>query len=151
LNLVDVNVWLALALSAHRHHDACREWLDALDEPATAIFCRATQSAFLRLLTNTSVFAPYGNRALTNREAWDAYEALAADDRIVLEAREPAGLEQRWRELATGDTASPKLWMDAYMAAFALAGDCRMVTTDAGFRQFSGVDLLLLGPAVESS
>jgi predicted nucleic acid-binding protein len=35
--------------------------------------------------------------------------------------------------------------MVAYLAAFALAGGYRMVTTDAAFRQFSGLDLVILG------
>jgi predicted nucleic acid-binding protein len=35
--------------------------------------------------------------------------------------------------------------MDAYLAAFALAGGYAMVTTDSAFRQFSDVNLLLLG------
>jgi predicted nucleic acid-binding protein len=46
---------------------------------------------------------------------------------------------------AVRGTASPKLWMDAYLAAFALAGRYAMVTTDAAFRQFRGLDLLILG------
>ncbi len=41
-------------------------------------------------------------------------------------------------------TASPKLWMDAYMAAFARASGYRLVTTDAAFAQFDGLDLVLL-------
>jgi len=36
-------------------------------------------------------------------------------------------------------------WMDAYLAAFALAGGYRMVTTDAAFEQFGGLDLKVLG------
>jgi len=91
------------------------------------------------------VLAPYGNPPLTNREAWSAYESLTADDRVVLEAREPARLESLWRQLAVRETASPKLWMDAYLAAFALAGGCRLVTSDTGFRQFDGLDLALVG------
>jgi len=145
VNLPDSNVWLALALSAHVHHRAARDWLDAIDEPAAVLFCRATQQAFLRLLTNAAVLAPYGNPPLTNREAWSAYESLTADDRVVLEAREPARLESLWRQLAVRETASPKLWMDAYLAAFALAGGCRLVTSDTGFRQFDGLDLALVG------
>jgi hypothetical protein len=35
--------------------------------------------------------------------------------------------------------------MDAYLAAFACAGGFQLVTTDSGFRQFRGLDLLLLG------
>lgn len=143
--LCDVNFWLALALSGHVHHSAVREWFDAIREPAAIRFCRATQQGFLRLLTHAAVLAPYGNPPLTNRQAWAAYEALLADDRIVLQTTEPAGLERRWQRLAARDTASPKLWMDAYLAAFALAGGYRLVTTDAAFRQFRGLELEILG------
>lgn len=142
--LCDSNVWLALALSRHAHHDRAREWLGTVAEPASVLFCRATQQTFLRLLTNTAVLAPYGNPPLTNNEAWAAYESLVADDRIVFQPDESEGLERRWKEFALRRTASPKLWMDAYLAAFALAAGCRMVTTDPAFKQFGGLDLLLL-------
>lgn len=143
--ICDSNVWLALALSKHVHHVAVREWFAAVKQPASVCFCRATQQTFLRLLTNASVLSPYGNPPLTNRKAWATYRALLADDRIVLRAEEPAGLETRWERLAVRDTASPKIWMDAYLAAFALAGGYQMVTTDAAFKQFPGLDLELLG------
>jgi predicted nucleic acid-binding protein len=35
--------------------------------------------------------------------------------------------------------------MDAYLAAFARAAGCTLVTLDAGFRQFAGLDLRVLG------
>jgi toxin-antitoxin system PIN domain toxin len=143
-HLCDTNVWLALSLSGHVHHHLARDWLDTVDEPVSIVFCRATQQGLLRLLTNASVLAPYGNPPLTNKEAWDVYEALAMDDRIVVRANEPAGVEPRWKNLAAQGTASPKLWMDAYLAAFAISGGSRMVTTDTGFRAFAGLDLLLL-------
>ena len=144
MNLCDSNVWLALALSKHVHQPTARRWFQGVVGRQAVAFCRATQQTFLRLLTNPSVLAPYGNRPLTNAEAWGAYEALLSDDRIVLRADEPAGLEPRWKLLATKDTASPKLWMDAYLAAFAIAAGCRLVTTDVAYRQFAGLDLLLL-------
>lgn len=143
--LCDTNVWLALSLSGHIHHDTAREWLGTVQDPADVLFCRATQQSLLRLLTNKAVLAPYGNPPLSNKEAWAVYEALVSDDRIVLHADEPAGVEPQWRLLATRDSASPKLWMDAYLAAYAIAGGHRLVTTDAGFRQFTGLDLLHLG------
>ena len=143
--LCDSNIWLALALSKHVHHIAAREWLEEVEEPASIFFCRPTQQAFLRLLTNASVLGPYGNPPLTNREAWSAYEAFLSDDRIAFQPNEPVGLEPLWKELAARGTASPKLWMDAYLAAFALAGRYSMVTTDVAFRQFRGLDLLILG------
>lgn len=145
--LCDNNIWLALALSGHLHHPFARDWLETVGEPAAVLFCRATQQAFLRLLTNTAVLAPYGRPPLTNQQAWRTYEALLADDRIIFQAPEPAGLERHWQEFVVRDTASPKLWMDAYLAAFARAGGYRLVTTDTAFRQFSGLDLVLLGPS----
>jgi uncharacterized protein len=143
-HLCDTNVWLALALSGHIHHAAARNWLETIDEPESIRFCRATQQSLLRLLTNAAVLAPYGNPPLTNEQAWAAYEAFAADDRVALQAAEPAGLESRWKKLAVRGTASPKLWMDAYLAAFALTSGCRMVTTDRDFRQFADLDVMLL-------
>lgn len=143
--LCDSNVWLALTLSKHVHHGAARRWWEAVDEPTSVCFCRATQQTFLRLLTNASVLGAYGNPPLTNRQAWKAYEALLADDRIVFRSEEPAGVERRWKQFALRATASPKIWMDAYLAGFAIAGGYRMVTTDAAFKQFRGLDLELLG------
>jgi toxin-antitoxin system PIN domain toxin len=143
-HLCDSSVWLALALTGHRHHTHAREWLDTLDEPASAMFCRVSQQTLLRLLTTAAVLAPYRTEPLTNDEAWTVYEALVSDDRIAF-GTEPAGLASSWKEFTRRDTASPKLWMDAYLAAFALAARWTMVTTDTAFRQFSGLDLLLLG------
>ena len=93
MDLCDGNVWLALALSGHVHQPAAREWLDSIEEPEPVLFCRATQQSLLRLLTTAAVLAPYENPPLTNDEARAAYEAFAADDRIALAAKEPAGLQ----------------------------------------------------------
>lgn len=144
MDLCDSNVWLALALSGHVHHRAARAWFDAVTDAGSVLFCRATQQTFLRLLTNAAVLSPYGNPPLTNRQAWDACRALLADDRIVLRTAEPPGLEALWKRFAVRGTASPKLWMDAYLAAFALAAGCRLVTTDVAFEQFAGLDVRLL-------
>jgi uncharacterized protein len=145
VDLCDSNVWLALVLSRHVHHRTVRAWFETVPDPRTVLFCRATQQSFLRLLTNASVLSPYGNPPLTNRQAWETYQALLADDRIAFRAEEPAGLEAVWRRFAVRGTASPKLWMDAYLAAFALSGGCRLVTTDTAFGQFGGLDVELLG------
>ncbi len=143
LNLCDTNIWLALALSGHGLHAAARDWLNTIQAPASVLFCRSTQQSFLRLLTNPAVLGAYGCPPLTNRQAWKAYSSFLDDDRIVLKP-EPAGLERRWGEYAKRDTASAKLWMDSYLAAFAQTGGFRMVTNDTAFRQFDGLQLLLL-------
>lgn len=144
-HLVDSNVWVALAIPDHVHQQRARQWLDPIDEPASLLFCRSTQRSVLRLLTMAVIVGPYGRKPLTNREAWSVLDRLLADDRIVLRVDEPVGLDSCWRDFALRKAASPKLWMDAYLAAYAVTGGLQLVTTDAGFRQFRGLDLRVLG------
>ncbi|ORV18231.1 type II toxin-antitoxin system VapC family toxin [Mycobacterium celatum] len=144
MQLCDTNVWLALALSGHVHHDVARRWLDTIDEPGVIHFCRATQQSFLRLLTNRTVLGAYGLPPLTNSQAWAACAAFLEDDRIVLTSREPDGLEAQWKAFAVRRSSAPKVWMDAYLAAFARTGGFELVTTDTDFRQYRGIGLRLL-------
>ncbi len=141
--LADSNVWLALTLSKHEFHPATSAWLEELHPTDRAAFCRSTQQSYLRLLTTHAVLAPYGLPPLSNRAAWSAYDRILADDRFEW-VEEPKGLEPIWKKLTDGTKASPKVWMDAYLAAFAMAGKYRFVSTDSGFKQFKGLDLILL-------
>ena len=123
--LPDVNVWLALASGRHVHASACAAWLGSI-ESGEVIFCRVTQMGLLRLLNNRTVM---GQDVLTSRGAWRAYRTLLTDDRIQF-APEPYALEQLWRRLTSHDEPRPKTWTDAYLAAFAEAGQMRLVTLD---------------------
>ncbi|MBE2283359.1 MAG: type II toxin-antitoxin system VapC family toxin [Prosthecobacter sp.] len=143
MKLPDTNVWLALSLSKHTHHRAAVEWLEEQDSPDEIAFCRSTQQSFLRLLTTTGVMSAYGIAALSNKDAWAVYEAFIADDRILFQV-EPPGLNPNWKKLAARRTSSPKLWMDAYLAAFAIASGAELVTTDKAFSQFPGLDVTII-------
>lgn len=145
--LCDSNVWLALTISEHIHHAFALRWFAGVAEPRMVFFCRATQQSFLRLLTSAAVLTPIGSAPLTNQQAWNLYETLLTDDRIDTQFQEPPGLERLWRLFALRDAASPKLWMDAYLAAFAVAGGYQFVTADKAFSQFAGLDLVLLAPS----
>jgi toxin-antitoxin system PIN domain toxin len=140
--LADSNIWLALALSKHEFHSATRTWMANM-ERREVVFCRSTQQSFLRLLTTSAVLEPYGIPPLSNKAAWSIYDGLLADERVGW-VEEPRGLEATWKKLASGSKASPKLWMDAYLAGFAMTGGHRLVTTDKAFKQFKGLDLLVL-------
>jgi uncharacterized protein len=61
---------------------------------------------------------------------------------------EPPGIFEKWSQLAGLDSASPKVWMDAYLAAFAITSGLRVVTLDKDFKNFvpQGLDLNLLQP-----
>lgn len=140
--LCDSNVFLAIAVEQHAHHPVACRWFGALEEGDTAFFCRATRISFLRLLTQK--IAP-DYRPLSNREAWSVLDQLMDDDATGF-AAEPEGLDPVWRQLAEQESPSPKVWMDAYLAAFAITGSLRLVTLDKDFRNDvpSGLDLLLL-------
>lgn len=144
-HLVDVNVFLAASIGSHAHHLTARRWVDGVEPPATLGFCRITEMAYLRLVTQPIAD---GFRPLTNRTAAAMYLAWCQDERVEL-IGEPAGLAGLWPRLALRDECAPKLWTDAYLAAFAIAAGCRLVTFDRAFQQFDseGLDLLLLASA----
>lgn len=143
MKLPDVNIWLALTLSGHSHHQAARTWLDTQETLASIFFCRATQQGLVRLLTTAEVLTGYEIPPLTNCEAWAVVESFMADERITF-ANEPEGVEDAWKAMALRDTHSPKLWMDAWLAAFALRSGFQMITTDKAFSQFKGLDLVVV-------
>lgn len=143
MTLVDSNIWLAMAVAPHVFHEPAVEWFEGrADGPA--VFCRATQQSFLRLLTTQAVFVHFEIPPLINRSAWATYHAFRNDNRVGW-IDEPEGLEPLWKKLASRGHAAPKLWMDAYLAALAIASGCPLATTDLAFRQFKGLDLVLVG------
>ena len=131
-----------MAVEIHPHHAAARRWMDDLTPGDEVVFTRATQTSFLRLLTQP--IAP-GYEPVSQSRAWKLYATFLEDDRVHW-IPEPEGVEVLWRKLSAGSLPSPKLWMDAYLAAFAISAECRMVTFDRAFSQFRrrGLDLLLL-------
>lgn len=136
--LLDVNCWLAAAVRRHRHHPEAKSWLD--DAAAPLSFCRVTQMAFLRLVTNPKVM---GVDVLTPRQAWETYRKFRADPRISF-AEEPVTLEKSWLEITDTADFKQNLWTDSYLAAFAKAGGYAIVTFDAGFKRFSTIESILL-------
>lgn len=141
--LADTNVWLALSVSKHHFHRVASDWFGRQSAARPVVFCRSTQQSFLRLLTTESVLRAYGVPPMTNAQAWAQYEGIASDRRCGF-VGEPAGVEARWKRYAERGSASPKVWMDAYLAAFAVCGGFSLATTDKGFRQYDGLDLQLL-------
>jgi toxin-antitoxin system PIN domain toxin len=146
MTLADTNFWLALSFPRHQFHQAAGNWFGRQSAKRSVLFCRSTQQSFLRLLTTDAVAKPYGIEPMTNAAAWDFYNAIAADPRCAL-APEPGGLEEKWAAYARMKSASPKLWMDAYIAAFAVTGGYELITTDEGFRQFKDLKPIILTAA----
>ncbi|TVQ96992.1 MAG: VapC toxin family PIN domain ribonuclease [Spirochaetaceae bacterium] len=119
--LLDVNVLLALVFEAHQHHPLVVSWITGVRECRV---CRVTQSGFLRLASNSSLWK---EEALTLFQAWTVYDAMMEDERFSF-AHEPLGLEHLWRRLTSQEHHSPKVWTDRYLAAFAMADTLALVT-----------------------
>ena len=89
----------------------------------------------MRLATNRHVF---GASALTLSEAWQKYDLFAGDRRVTF-VEEPINLEALWRAFAKRSTNSPHVWNDAYLAAFAVAGQLVVMKFDRGFAQYGSI------------
>jgi predicted nucleic acid-binding protein len=81
-------------------------------------------------------------KPLMLNEAWQVYDRLFEDDRVVF-FPEPFGLEKDFRRLSTLGTASPKIWADAYLVAFAFCHQGQLVTFDRALEN-RGSDCLVL-------
>lgn len=134
-SLFDTNIWVAALFPTHPFHSQARQTLAQATPAAPAVFCRSTQQGLLRLASTPVLLHAYGAAGLTNRDALVALHTLLALPQVC-EREEPPGLIPLWHRLATRDTASPKVWMDAYLAAFAIAAALRLVTFDQDFKTF---------------
>ena len=145
-SLFDTSVWIAAVFPTHPFHQVAQQHLQKATAFEPAVFCRATQQSFLRLASTPAILKAYGATGMTNRDALVALSALLALPQVC-EREEPPGTFAIWQRLASRDTASPKVWMDAYLAAFAIGGGLRMVTLDQDFRNFvpNGLKLALIG------
>ncbi|HEX4999872.1 MAG TPA: TA system VapC family ribonuclease toxin [Terriglobia bacterium] len=142
-HLCDSNVILAAVVAAHPHHDAALDWIAGFGAQDTVTLCRQTQMSLLRLLTTEAVMQ---DEVQTNANAASLLNQLMADPRFEFVDREPPDFQSSWLGMAGLRSASPKLWMDAYLAAFARGHSLRFVTFDSGFASFrkAGVDVLIL-------
>jgi hypothetical protein len=141
--LCDVNVLLALVTNRHAHHALTVHWLDSV-AAGEAVICRVAQTGLLRLLNNPAVMQ---EEVLDTAACWALWRRLLEDERLRFTPAEPPGLDAAFERFTSGRANTPRLWTDAYLAAYALAGRLTMVTFDRGFRSFPSLDLQVLQPA----
>jgi len=139
--LSDVSVLLALAAECHTRHTEVRRWWEELPGDESLHICRPVQMALLRLMSSE---AALGADAVTLPSAWALYPAMLASGRFSF-TLEPPEFEAAWEILCRPFGRSPKVVLDAYLAAFAVAGHFRSVTLDQAFSQFPGLDYMLIG------
>jgi toxin-antitoxin system PIN domain toxin len=130
--LSDVNVLVALVAERHAAHEDVNAWWAALPSTETIHIARPVQTGFLRLLCTEAVM---GQDTLSLPHAWSVYATLLASGRFAMVIETP-GLDSTWEQLCRPFGRSPKVVMDAYLAAFALSGGYRLATLDRAFKQF---------------
>ncbi|MDA0348780.1 MAG: hypothetical protein O3C43_15915 [Verrucomicrobia bacterium] len=138
--LADINVLLALVDPRHVHNKKVEKWFNALEEGSKLMICRTAQMGLLRLLVNSAVMQ---GSPLSLKDAWAFYGNFIQDP-CVFEVKEPDGLQKVWAGLCFDFGSSPKIVADAYLAAFAMAGGLKLGTLDKGYKQFKGLELILL-------
>lgn len=133
--LCDVNVLLALVSDRHVFHDSAAHWAETL--PANeAVICRVAQMGLMRLLNTPAVM---GDEAHSADDCWALWRRLLEDERFHFTTVEPAGLDAFFERFTAGRAFSPRLWTDAYLAAYAQSAQATIVTFDRGFRGFAGL------------
>lgn len=140
---LDTSVWVAWYFQAHPHHAQAADLLEASSASEAAWLCRATEQSWLRLATTAAVCRAYSSPLLTNAQASAVLATWHAQPHVRCFDAEPSGTRELWLELAGVSSASPKVWMDAYLAAFAIRAGLPLATFDADFRRFEAVGLQL--------
>lgn len=140
---VDTNVWIAFHFKGHPHHHLAAEFMQRRSENEPASLTRAVELSWLRLVTTAAICRSYGAAVLTNSAAVQALELWRSRPQIRCLDADPEGTRELWLELAAVPSASPKVWMDAYLAAFAIRSGHPIATFDADFRRFEAAGLQL--------
>jgi toxin-antitoxin system PIN domain toxin len=138
IDLLDINVWLALVDENHQHHPSTRDYWTHHKADHVA-FCRISMLGLLRLSTQPRVLS----RALNNEEAWTIYRQYLALPPVKFLA-DPPNLEQHFAALTLTADFPHRMWTDGYLAAFALASKSRLVSFDGDFKRFTGLNFLHL-------
>jgi toxin-antitoxin system PIN domain toxin len=144
--LVDSNVWVALTFPAHSRHRTVRDWVAAATSESPLLWCRETQMSYLRLVSMPAIHRGYQVPRVTNADAFALLDELISMPNVLVVSAEPPEVWTLFRALALSVRTAPRVYMDAYLAAWAIAADVPLATLDADFEAFRahGLKLQLL-------
>jgi predicted nucleic acid-binding protein len=94
-----------------------------------------------RLLNNPAAMKL---NVLNASECWAVWSELLQDPRIHHVVDEPPDLDIVFQRFTGNRAYVPRLWTDAYLAAFALSCDATLVTFDRGFLQYPDLRAFVL-------
>ncbi|HXV62360.1 MAG TPA: type II toxin-antitoxin system VapC family toxin [Vicinamibacteria bacterium] len=136
--LVDASVLLYAHNPSSKHHEACRQWVEAaFDSPSPVGLPWLTVWAFLRISTNRRAF----EKPLTMQEA----VAIVASWLEAPSVRLVSAGERHWEvlgELLVDAQVTGPLVTDAVLAALAIENGASICTTDRDFTRFQGLPII---------
>ena len=136
MNVVDVNVLVALARADHPHHASATAWFTAsLAEGTPFSAPDFVEAGFVRVVTNRRFWAPMPLDAV-----FEFLEAFRAQPGYVTWVTSPHTSEI-FKQLSLDLGVSGPRSSDLFIAALAAAYGARVVTFDRDFRAFDGVDV----------
>lgn len=143
--LFDSNLWVAVTFAAHPFHDPAGIQIKQSSPSRPLCRLRAIELSSLRLITTPAVHRAFGVPHFSNTEAI-AFLTSLFHKTECLEIEEPERTRELWLRLADAESACPKVWMDAYLAAVAIRGGLDFITFDLDFQRFEshGLSLTLL-------
>lgn len=141
-DLPDVNVWLALAVKEHVHHDAAVSYWQRTAGAAGPLryFCRVSSLGLVRLLMNPRVMS---SKQLGMKEAWSLYRRFAELPGVRMLDEPSSAVDRELGAMASSSIPS-RHFTDAYFAALAARARLRIVSFDRDFERFQNVNLLRL-------
>ncbi len=95
-------------------------------------------------MTTATICRAYASPLFTNLDAVSVLANWRSRPHVRCLDQEPEGTRDLWLELAAIPSSSPKAWMDAYLAAFAIRAKLPFATFDADFQRFEPGGLSLL-------
>lgn len=140
-DLPDVNVWVALSYANHLHQPQAKAYWGGARADKIA-FCGVTLTGMLRILTQA---APMNGNPFSPAEAAEKASNWIALSEVSF-IGDSADVGARLATWASESFFTPKLWTDAWIAAIAMEHGCRVVSFDADFARFPGLNFLQLTP-----
>jgi len=140
-DLPDINVWVALSEAAHAHHSRASHYWNS-ERADRVVFCGTTILGMLRILTLPSAM---GGNPFKTDEAFLKYREFARlpETGFIADSENICAPFGSW---TSERFFTAKLWTDAWIAAVAMENGCRVVSFDADFARFPGLNFLHLKP-----
>jgi toxin-antitoxin system PIN domain toxin len=139
VDLPDLNLWLALAWSGHRHHGtACRYWEEQAAD--SVVFTTVTALGLVRLLSQPRVM---GEAVLSLGQASAVQTAFLEQPGVRL-VDDAAASWPVFRQLLSRGIWPARLCTDVHLAAIAITEGWRLVSFDRDFGRLNGLALLPL-------